>query len=95
MSLCIQWVKTRDKGIKEHSTFLEYLFMYPFGFWKYITFLFTQIHKIKPTRMGWMKNLKWNTNRNRSLTTFQTNNLSTPKKNKLRQIPFEHNTLLL
>lgn len=27
MSLRIQWVKTRDKGIKEHSTFLEYPFL--------------------------------------------------------------------
>lgn len=95
MSLVFRRVKTGYKGIKEHYTFWNILFRYHFGFWKFITALFTQKHKIKATRMEVDEKSKMGYKQKQKSYCISNKNLSTLKKNKLSQITFEHNALLI
>lgn len=59
-----------------------------------ILFLFTQKHKVNPTRMEVDEKSKIEyEQKQKSLTIFQLNYVSTQKKNKITQITFEHKTL--
>lgn len=86
--------KNRVSGIKEGVISSNILFKYHFGFWKFVTVLFTQKHKNKPTRMEVDEKSKMEyKQKQNSITVFQINKLNTLKKNKLTQITFQRNTL--
>lgn len=66
------------------------------AFGSMLLFLFTQKHKVNPTRMKVDEKSKMEyEEKQKSLNMFQVNYVSTQKKNKITQITFEHKTLAI